>query len=254
MNEFCCSSVSESCSQICHFFIHVRFSEDERENAWLTFLNTRVQDLGDPGTTYSEEKHHRGYTHSSFTSHFVESILKLTSIFKHVQFHHFILNIHVVEKFFCHCAVRTRCFWENHHTIIRNCFLKSNKQKNFFLIPDITFWKEIIIIVERGWILESHDSVLKLSLHHLFSHLQIESIIHLKEMFLGKKDITDAKLAWSDNNNNHSQFIYSKHVCVRDTVLNTWPFTSSCKPHYNPEIVPIIISTLQMGKVRHIGR
>lgn len=98
-------------------------------------------------------------------------------------------------------------------------FPEVKQTKNFFLIPDITFWKEIIIIAERGWILESHDSVLKLSFHHLFSHLQIESIIHLKGMFLGKKCIIDAVLAWGDNN--HSQFIYSKHVCVRDTVLNT---------------------------------
>lgn len=72
------------------------------------------------------------------------------------------------------------------------------KQTNkiFSLILDITFWKEIIIIVETGWILKSHDSVFKLSLHQLFSHLQIKNIIiHLKGMFLGKKDRTDAKLA-----------------------------------------------------------
>ena len=75
-------------------------------------------------TTHFGAKHPRGWTHSSFTSHFVKRVLKLTSVFKHVQFHHFIVNIHVMEKVFCHCTVRTGCFGENHHTIIRNGLLK----------------------------------------------------------------------------------------------------------------------------------
>lgn len=61
--------------------------------------------------------------HGSFTSHSVKSVLELASVFKHVQFHHFAVHIDVTEKLFCHCTVRTRCFRENHHTVIRNCFL-----------------------------------------------------------------------------------------------------------------------------------
>lgn len=50
-------------------------------------------------------------------------ILKLAFMFKHVQFYYFTVNIHDMEKYVCHCTIRIRYFWENHHTIIRNCFL-----------------------------------------------------------------------------------------------------------------------------------
>lgn len=121
-------------------------------------------------TTHFGAKQCREWTHSSFTSHFVKSVLKLTSIFKHVQFHHFIVNIHVMEKVFCHCTVRTGCFGENHHTIIRNGLLKKNKK--IILILDISSQKGIIIqeiydTVGRVWILEPHNSGLRLSLCHL---------------------------------------------------------------------------------------
>ena len=47
----------------------------------------------------------------------------MASIFKHVQSHNFIINIHAMQKHVYHCTVRTKCFWENHHIIIRDCFL-----------------------------------------------------------------------------------------------------------------------------------